>query len=77
MNGIDVNAMNIFLKEIKVVHEDITDVRDKEFTKAKELLADATRIYLLGFGFGSRNVERLGLREMAPGRTMAIAVGLT
>lgn len=60
--------METLLKEIKVVHEDITDGRDKE--GAKELLADAERIYLLGFGFGGRNVERLGLRDLEPGGAM-------
>jgi hypothetical protein len=74
---LDKPAMETFLKEIKVVHEDITDGRDKEFTGAKELLAEADRIYLLGFGFGGRNVERLGLRDLEPGRANATAVGIT
>ena len=77
-NGnIDKRVMDICRNEIKVVHEDTTDGRDKEFTKAKELLAMAERIYLLGFGFGERNVERLGLRDLERGRATATCVGPT
>jgi hypothetical protein len=75
--NIDKKVMATLLKEIKVVHEDITDGRDKEFTRAKELLTKAERIYLLGFGFGGRNVERLGLRDLEPGKAAATAVGPT
>jgi hypothetical protein len=53
------------MNEIKVVHEDITD-RDADFTTAKQLLHKAERIYLLGFGFGTTNVERLGLANLSP-----------
>jgi hypothetical protein len=76
---IDKQVMDTLLNEIKVVHEDITDVRDKEFTRAKELLAEAERVYLLGFGFGARNVERLGLKQLPhqPGVPKATAAGLT
>jgi hypothetical protein len=74
---IDKPVMETLLREIKVVHEDITDGRDREFTRAKELLAAADRIYLLGFGFGGRNVERLGLRDLEAGRANATAVGIT
>ncbi len=76
---IDKQVMKTLLNEIKVVHEDITDGRDKEFTRAKVLLGEAERVYLLGFGFGARNVERLGLRELPqqPGVPKATAAGLT
>ena len=52
--------LSVFMDEIKVIHEDITD-RDKDFNNAKDLIANAERIYLMGFGFGRKNVERLGL----------------
>jgi hypothetical protein len=76
---IDKQVMDTLLKEIKVVHEDITDGRDKEFTRAKELLAEAERVYLLGFGFGARNMERLGLKQLPQqqGIPKATAAGLT
>jgi hypothetical protein len=62
----DINhqTMETFLKEIKVVHEDIKDGRDKDFSKAKQLLDEARRVYLLGFGFGALNVERIGLVDI-------------
>jgi hypothetical protein len=59
-------AMTVMMSQIKVVHEDIADGRDKEFDKAKQLLKDAERVYLLGFGFGARNVEWLGLGTIQP-----------
>lgn len=63
---IDGRIMRTMLDEVKVVHEDITDVRDREFTRARDLLGKADRVYLLGFGFGARNVERLGLDSIEP-----------
>jgi hypothetical protein len=69
--------MNVMLSEIKVVHEDITDGRDREFTRAKELIADAARVYLLGFGFGGRNVERLGLATVEAHDYAGTAYGMT
>jgi len=71
---IDQRVMDICRREIKVVHEDITD-RDKDFTKAKAILRNAQRIYLLGFGFGSKNVERLGLSLLSPEQYQGTAVG--
>jgi hypothetical protein len=76
---IDKHVVDTLRREIKVVHEDITDGRDKEFTRAKELLAAAERVFLLGFGFGGRNVERLGLKELPQPQNVpkATAAGLT
>ena len=68
-------SWRLFSRKLK--YEDITDGRDKEFTRAKELLSKADRIYLLGFGFGGRNVDRLGLKHLTPGRAIATAVGPT
>jgi hypothetical protein len=74
-NGnIDQRVMDICRSEIKVVHEDITD-RDKDFSKAKELLGNAQRVYLLGFGFGAKNTERLGLSSLSPQQFQGTAVG--
>ncbi|MBN8988643.1 MAG: hypothetical protein J0H42_10380 [Rhizobiales bacterium] len=74
---IDARKMGIVMKEIKVVHEELTDGRDKDFAQAKELLAKAKRVYLAGFGFGSRNVQRLGLDSIAPEAYQGTAYGLT
>jgi hypothetical protein len=62
---IDQHAMNVCLREIKIVHEDIAD-RDKDFQLAKKFLAEAECVYLMGFGFGKKNVDRLGLAELFP-----------
>jgi hypothetical protein len=73
---LDKHAMDVSRREIKVVHEDITD-RDSDFSQAKKLLGEAKRIYLLGFGFGSKNVERLGLKVLSPEVFQATTSGLT
>jgi hypothetical protein len=65
------------LNEIKVVHEDITDGRDKDFAQAKQLLDEAKRVYLLGFGFGARNVERLGLANVRAETYRGTTFGMT
>jgi hypothetical protein len=63
--------------QIKVVHEDINDGRDREFSQAKELLGKAARVHLLGFGFGARNVQRLGIADLAPHAFSGTSFGLT
>ena len=77
-NQIDVRKMNILMKEIKVVHEDHTaDGRDADFNLAGAILANARRIYLLGFGFGERNVKRIKLDVLTPEAYLGTGVGLT
>lgn len=73
---IDQAVMEICRREIKVVHEDITD-RDKDFARAKQVLGAAQRVYLLGFGFGTKNVERLDLRSLTPEIFEGTAFGFT
>lgn len=45
--------------------------------RAKQLMADAHKIYFLGFGFGQLNVDRLGLGQFIEGRAVATAFGFT
>jgi hypothetical protein len=64
-------------KEIRIVHEDIAD-RDIEFKNARELLRNGIRIYFMGFGYASQNVERLKYAEVAaPREAQGTAQGLT
>jgi len=51
---------------IKIIHENITDGRDKDFQRAKDLMKEAERILFLGFGYNKTNMDRLGLRELLP-----------
>lgn len=74
--GITAQSVNMAVKEMRVVHEDITD-RDKDFAEAKELLQAAERVYLMGFGFGARNVERIELPSLKPAVFYGTAYGLT
>jgi hypothetical protein len=73
---IDKRILEVCMNEIKVVHEDIKD-RDADFTTAKLLLGKADRVYLLGFGFGTTNVQRLGLIDLAPHIFLGTAFGMT
>ncbi len=77
-NQIDVRKMEILTDQIKVVHEDHTlDGRDADFNLAGAMLASARRVYLIGFGFGARNVQRLKLDIIIPHVYQGTAVGLT
>lgn len=77
-NQIDVRKMNIVTKEIKVVHEDHElDGRDADFALAHVMLVNARRVYLMGFGFGARNIQRLKLETLAPHVFEGTAYGLT
>ena len=66
------------VKEIKIIYEDPSDGRDAEFTHARELLDEAERVYILGFGFHRTNVERLGLNKLTKkDKSLATGYGLT
>ena len=73
---IDQRIVDLCVREMRVVHEDITD-RDADFAEAKRLLKGAKRVYLMGFGFGSKNVERIDLPSLAPEIFYGTAYGLT
>jgi hypothetical protein len=55
----DREVLETCVKNIKVVHEDIKDGRDKDFERAYDLMQKAECIYYLGFGYGAVNLERL------------------
>jgi len=73
---IDRDTLTIAAENIKIIHEDIADGRDKEFALAKELLSKADQIILMGFGYNSTNVERLGIRDLPDGKMIGTCVGL-
>jgi hypothetical protein len=63
-------SLKIAAKSIKVIHEDIVD-RDAEFLAAKKLIDGAEKIVLLGFGYNSRNIERLGIQDLPPDKAIS------
>ena len=73
---IDHRIVNSCVREMRVVHEDITD-RDADFAEAKRLLKAAKQVYLMGFEYGSKNVERIDLPSLAPEVFYGTAYGLT
>jgi len=76
-NQIDARKMQIVTSQIKVVHEELTDGRDSDFAEAKDLLGKAIKVYLMGFGFGTRNVQRLGLSDLTPTLFIGTGFGMT
>jgi hypothetical protein len=69
-------ALRVSADNIKIIHEDTTDGRDKEFAQAKTLLDKAQKIVLLGFGYNRRNIDRLGIRNLPPGKAFGTCQGL-
>jgi len=71
-------VLNTCIKSIKVVHEDSSkDGRDADFREAQRLLGLAEYVYFLGFGYGPTNMERLGVRSLAPKIIRGTGFGLT
>lgn len=62
-------------KKIKIIHESI-EANDSNFTKAKEIISDSKKLYILGFGYDKRNIERLELNKYI-GRIYGSGYGLT
>jgi hypothetical protein len=77
VNELDVRAMELCVDNIKVVHEDIKDGRDKDFDRAHQILHKADRIYALGFGFGKQNMGRLGVHRLKANAINGSGFGLT
>jgi hypothetical protein len=72
---IDRRVVDICVREIKIVHEDITD-RDKDFKLANQLLGHGSSVYVLGFGYGPKNLERLHLKNVSPNLAQGSAQGI-
>jgi hypothetical protein len=71
-------SLRIASEGIKIIHEKLDSDRDRDFERAKRILANAKRTILLGFGFNNTNTERLGLADLEPAQTaLATAFGLT
>jgi hypothetical protein len=70
------DGLRIAADNIKIIHEDIKDGRDKDFARAQRLLMEADQILLMGFGYNSTNVERLGIRDLPQGKMIGSCVGL-
>jgi hypothetical protein len=73
---INTKTLKIAAQNIKIIHEDITDGRDADFTLAKKLLAEADQILLLGFGYNPKNVSRLSISDLPAGKMKGSCVGL-
>jgi hypothetical protein len=73
----DVNPemLRIASSGIKIIHEDISDGRDKDYERAKALLQKSEQVLFLGFGFNEANISRLEIPKL-PKKVLATGVGL-
>jgi hypothetical protein len=72
---INEHVLRIAMDRIKIVHEDILD-RDKDFDIARRMLWEAKRIYFMGFGYGSKNIERLMFEQVTTSELKGTAHGM-
>ena len=72
----DPESVKAGIENIKIIHEDIRDGRDKDFARAKDLIAEAEQVLFLGFGYGPTNIERLGVADMRQWKAKGTTVGL-
>ncbi len=63
-NSLTPETVQIAKDGIKIIHEDPTGDRDRDFQEAKGLMEKAEQVYFLGFGFDETNINRLGLAKM-------------
>lgn len=66
---ITVYQLKDYKENISIVFEKYTDAIKKQFDKANQLIKEAGRIYILGFGFHENNLERLN-HDYLKGRTV-------
>lgn len=71
----DPTSLRIAAEGIKIVHEDISDGRDKDFERAKGLMKTANQVLFMGFGYNKTNIDRLEVGELERS-AMGTAVGL-
>jgi hypothetical protein len=72
------DLLDVARQHIKIIHEDIDDVRDDDFNRAIKLLNEAEQILFLGFGYNKLNLERLKIKDInSTGKTIiGTALGL-
>lgn len=61
--NVNTKTLDIARAGIKIIHEDITDGRDKDFARGTDLIQKAQRIVFLGFGYNRLNMKRLGIER--------------
>jgi len=72
----DTNLIEMSAQGIKIIRDDIH--KDKEFSKAHELLQEAEKIYFLGFGFNPTNLRRLNIYGLSLNKEIAgTSIGLS
>jgi hypothetical protein len=73
---ITAEALKTSVANIKIIHEADPKPDDKDFNLARKLLADAEQVVLMGFGYNTKNVERLGIADIAAGKAFGTCQGL-
>jgi hypothetical protein len=75
-NMISSEALKTSVKNIKIIHEADPKPDDKDFNLARDLLAQADQIVFMGFGYNSKNCERLGVPDIPNGKAIGTCQGL-
>ncbi|MFH1310469.1 MAG: hypothetical protein ABIH85_07330 [Candidatus Omnitrophota bacterium] len=65
-----------YKKSIGIIFEDVSERINSNFQKAFELCEKAEKIYILGFGWHSKNIDRLRLTELDPLKITGTSWGL-
>ena len=68
-------VLDMCAREIKVMHEGIDTEDDPEFKRAKSLLTEAQRVYFMGVGFNSLNLQRLGVDTLSSAKAASTCIG--
>jgi hypothetical protein len=71
----DADMLRMCIEEIKVMHEG-ADVVTPEYEKARNLLATANKVYFMGVGFNSLNLQRLAIKSLNDDIAYATGRGL-
>jgi len=75
-NSITVAQLRRYRENICIIFENMTKEINDNFQKAIELLKQAERIFILGFGFHPINMDRLKLNEIKEKNIIATSYGL-
>lgn len=75
-SSITLGQLKKYKENISIIFEKITEKINANFQQAVDLLKEAERIYVLGFGFHPINMERLKLNEIKEKNIIATSHGI-
>lgn len=73
---ITLGQLKRYTENMSIIFENMTEKINSNFQKAIDLLKQAERVYILGFGFHPINMDRLKLNEIKEKRIIATSYGI-